>query len=92
MNNILVTESEDTTLRQLEIQGKRAILAAIDNKLGGLFALAELKKMQRKQLIHSIDGNRSGNERTAKAVASRLGIDIAVLLDKQKHDTIALRM
>src|ERR1041385_6451768 len=32
-NNILVTETVDTTLRELETGGKTAILAAIDNKL-----------------------------------------------------------
>ena len=52
-NNIPVTETVDTTLKQLETQGKTAILAAIDNKLAGIIALADTIKENAKEAIDS---------------------------------------
>src|SRR5215467_10021579 len=97
-NKIVVTETLDTTLNQLEIRGKTAILVAIDNKLAGIFGLADTIKENTKEAIDSlrvmgmevimITGD---NERTAKAVASKLGIDrvIAQVLPQQKEQVIS---
>jgi cation transport ATPase len=47
-NNIPVTETVDTSLKQLEIQGKTAILAAIDNRLGWIITLADTKRKRQR--------------------------------------------
>ncbi|MDQ4023682.1 MAG: heavy metal translocating P-type ATPase, partial [Thermoproteota archaeon] len=81
-NHIPVTESIDNTLKQLEIQGKTATLVAIDNKLSGIIALADTIKENAKEAIDILTKSMGvevimltgDNERTAKAVASKLGI------------------
>ncbi len=97
-NNIPVTEAVDSTLKQLEFQGKTATLVAIDNKLSGIFALADTIKQNAKQAIDSLKAMgievvmlTGDNERTAKAVASKLGISriIAQVLPQQKEQVIA---
>ena len=97
-NNIPVTEAVDSTLKQLEFQGKTATLVAIDNKLSGIFALADTIKQNTKEAIDSLEAMgievvmlTGDNERTAKAVASKLGISriIAQVLPQQKEQMIA---
>ena len=97
-NNIPVTEAVDSTLKQLEFQGKTATLVAIDNKLSGIFALADTIKQNAKQAIDSLKAMgievvmlTGDNEITAKAVASKLGISriIAQVLPQQKEQVIA---
>jgi P-type Cu+ transporter len=97
-NNIPVTEAVDSTLKQLEFQGKTATLVAIDNKLSGIFALADTIKQNAKQAIDSLKAMgievvmlTGDNERTAQAVASKLGISriIAQVLPQQKEQVIA---
>lgn len=97
-NNIPVTEAVDSTLKQLEFQGKTATLVAIDNKLSGIFALADTIKQNAKEAIDSLKAMgievvmlTGDNERTAKAVASKLGISriIAQVLPQQKEQVIA---
>src|SRR5215831_8681256 len=53
-NKIVVTETLDATLNQLEIRGKTAILVAIDNKLAGIFGLADTIKENTKEAIDSL--------------------------------------
>src|SRR6478736_392063 len=98
-NNILVTETVDTTLRELEIGGKTAILAAIDNKLAGIIALADTIKENAKEALDSLKTMgievimlTGDNERTAKAVASKLGIGrvIAQVLPHEKEQIISM--
>jgi len=98
-NNILVTETVDTTLRELEIWGKTAILAAIDNKLAGIIALADTIKENAKEALDSLKTMgievimlTGDNERTAKAVASKLGIGrvIAQVLPHEKEQIISM--
>ena len=62
-NNILVTETVDTTLKELETGGKTAILPPIDNKLAGIIALADTIKENAKEALDSLKnyGNRSDN-------------------------------
>ena len=97
-NKIVVTETLDATLNQLEIRGKTAILVAIDNKLAGIFGLADTIKENTKEAIDSLRVMgmevimlTGDNERTAKAVASKLGIDrvIAQVLPQQKEQVIS---
>jgi len=98
-NNILVTETVDTTLRELETGGKTAILAAIDNKLAGVIALADTLKENTKEALDSLKTMgievimlTGDNERTAKAVASKLGIGrvIAQVLPHEKEQIISM--
>jgi Cu+-exporting ATPase len=93
-SNISVIETVDSTLKELEIQGKTAILAAIDNKLAGIIALADnakdaidsLKSMGIEVVMLTGD-----NERTAKAVASQLGMSrvMAQVLPQEKEQIIS---
>ena len=98
-NNILVTETVDTTLRELETGGKTAILIAIDNKLAGVIALADTLKENTKEALDSLKTMgievimlTGDNERTAKAVASKLGIGrvIAQVLPHEKEQIISM--
>ena len=97
-NNIAINETADTTLNQLEIQGKTAILVAIDNRLAGIFGLADTIKENTNEAIDSLKVMgieaimlTGDNQRTAKAVASKLGISrvIAQVLPQQKEQVIA---
>jgi Cu+-exporting ATPase len=97
-NNIPVTEAEDATLKQFETQGKTAILAAIDNKLAGIIALADTIKDNAKNAIDSLKSMgievvmlTGDNERTAKAVSSKLGMSrvIAQVLPQEKEQVIS---
>src|ERR671914_1323196 len=98
-NHIPVTESIDNTLKQLEIQGKTATLVAIDNKLSGTIALADTIKENAKEAIDILTKSMGvevimltgDNERTAKAVASKLGINriIAQVLPQEKEKVIS---
>jgi P-type Cu+ transporter len=98
-NHIPITESVDTTLKQLEIQGKTATLVAIDKKLAGIIALADTIKENAKEAIDTLTKSMGievimltgDNERTAKAVASILGISrvIAQVLPQQKEQVIS---
>jgi Cu+-exporting ATPase len=97
-NNIPVTEAVDATLKELEIQGKTAVFTAIDNKLAGVIALADTIKDNAKQAIDSLKSMgieivmlTGDNERTAKAVASKLGMSrvIAQVLPQEKEHVIS---
>ncbi len=97
-NNIPVTETIDTMLNQHEIRGKTAILAAIDNRLAGIIGLADTIKENAKQAIDSLKAMgmevvmlTGDNGRTAKAVASKLGISrvISQVLPQQKEQEIS---
>ena len=78
-NNILVNADVNTTLSGLENQGKTASLVAIDNRLAGIIAIADTIKDNARQAIDSLKSMgielvmlTGDNERTAKAVASKL--------------------
>ena len=97
-NNIPVTETIETTLKQLEIQGKTTTLVTIDNKVAGVISLADTIKENAKEAIDSLKLMgievimlTGDNERTAKAVASQLGIGrvIAQVLPQQKEQAIS---
>jgi P-type Cu+ transporter len=97
-SNISVIETVDSTLNQFETQGKTAILAVIDNKLAGIIALADTIKDNAKDAIDSLKSMgievimlTGDNERTAKAVASKLGMSrvIAQVLPQEKEQVIS---
>ena len=63
-------------LKELEIQGKTAVLVAIDNKLAGIIGIADTIKENAKEAIDALKSMRievvmltEDNERTANAVA-----------------------
>ena len=97
-NNIPVTETKDSKLKDLEIQGKTAILGAIDNKLAGIIGIADTIKENAKEAIGSLKSMgmevvmlTGDNDRTAKAVSSKLGINrvIAQVLPPEKEQAIS---
>jgi P-type Cu+ transporter len=97
-SNISIIETVDSTLNQFEAQGKTVILASIDNKLAGIIALADTIKDNAEDAINSLKSMgievvmlTGDNERTAKAVASKLGIDkvIAQVLPQEKEQVIS---
>src|SRR5918911_1247263 len=97
-NSIPVTEVVDADLKQLETQGKTATVISIDNKIAGIIALADTIKDSAKQAVDSLKSTgievvmlTGDNERTAKAVASKLGIDkvIAQVLPQEKEQVIS---
>ena len=97
-SNISVTDATNLKLKELEIQGKTAVLVAIDNKLAGIIGIADTIKENAKEAIDALKSMRievvmltGDNERTANAVASKLGIDrvIAQVLPQQKERAIS---
>jgi Cu+-exporting ATPase len=98
-NNIPVTEAAETALKQFETQGKTATLIAVDNKLAGIIALADTIKENAKETIDILTKSMGikvvmltgDNERTARAVASKLGIEnvISQVLPQQKEQVIS---
>jgi Cu+-exporting ATPase len=97
-NSISVTKTVDANLNRLEIQGKTAILAAIDNKIAGVISLADTIKENANAAISSLKNMgievimlTGDNERTAKSVASKLGIDrvVAQVLPQEKEQVIS---
>lgn len=97
-NQIALTPRVDSKLEALEIEGKTATLVAIDGKLSGIIALADTVKENAREAINSLKSMgievimlTGDNERTAKAIASKLGIDkvIAQVLPQQKEEIVA---
>jgi Cu+-exporting ATPase len=97
-NNIPVIKDTDTKLSNFEMEGKTAILVAIDDRLAGIIAISDIIKEGAKEAILDLkdDGIESimltgDNERTAKAVASKIGISkvISQVLPHQKEETIS---
>ncbi|MEE8132953.1 MAG: heavy metal translocating P-type ATPase [Nitrososphaerales archaeon] len=93
----LEVEIADKQLKELEEQGKTATLVAIDNKLMGIIAIADTIKESASDAIKALKNNgievimlTGDNEKTAKAIASNLGIDrvIAEVLPQQKEEII----
>jgi P-type Cu+ transporter len=98
-NSITVNAEVDSTLGQMEHQGKTATLVSIDGRLSGIIAMADTVKEGAKEAIDLLQ-HRMGievimltgdNERTAKAIASKLGIKrvIAQVLPREKEEVIA---
>ena len=96
-NKISINENTENKLAVFERQGKTAILICIDNKLAGIIAISDTIKEGAKEAVKVLKNKgmevimlTGDNERTAKAVASKLDIDrvIAQVLPHQKEETI----
>ncbi len=96
-NNIPVTENTNEKLFTLEKEGRTAVLVTIDNSLSGIIAISDTIKENAKEAINDLKSKgmevimlTGDNERTAKAVASKLNIDrvIAEVLPQQKEEII----
>jgi Cu+-exporting ATPase len=97
-NRILIPEMVESKLIQLENMGKTAVLVAIDSQLSGILAVADTIKDSAKKAVDVLEskGNElimltGDNERTAKNIASELGIKrvIAQVLPQQKEKVIS---
>jgi P-type Cu+ transporter len=97
-NKIAVTEIVNENMRKLEQEGKTAVLISIDRKLAGIIAMADTAKEDAKEAIDSLKQMgievimlTGDNERTAQAIASKLGIErvIAQVLPQQKEQVIS---
>lgn len=96
--DIPVTENIDFKLRVLEDEGKTAVLISIDDKLSGIIAIADTIKETAREALGSLQSMNievimltGDNQRTANAIASKLGIDnvIAQVLPQQKEEVIS---
>jgi Cu+-exporting ATPase len=96
-NNIPIDVSIDSRLSQLEYEGKTAVIVSINNRLSGIIGIADTIKEGAKEVIEKLKSQSiepimltGDNERTAKSVASKVGIDrvIAQVLPHQKEEII----
>jgi P-type Cu+ transporter len=96
-NNMPVTENTNEKLFTLEKEGRTAVLVTIDNSPSGIIAISDTIKENAKEAINDLKSKgmevimlTGDNERTAKAVASKLNIDrvIAEVLPQQKEEII----
>ncbi len=96
-NHVAMSESAESALRSFESEGKTAVLVSVDGKLAGIIALADTVKEGAREAVGSLKSLgikvmmlTGDNERTARAIASTLGIDdvVAGLLPQQKEQVI----
>ena len=98
-NGIKIDSRIESILSSLEQEGKTATLVSIDSRLSGIIAMADTVKKSAKEAVDSLK-NKMGielimltgdNERTAKAIASKLGIEriIAQVLPHEKEEVIS---
>ena len=87
------TEKAESKLRELESQGKTAILVAVDDNIEGIIAVADSLKESSPMAISALDDLRiecimitGDNEKTAIAIAKQVGIKtiIANVLPSEK--------
>jgi P-type Cu+ transporter len=97
-NGIPIGESVESKLSELENLGKTAVLLAIESKLSGILALADTTKESAKIAVDDLKSKgkevimlTGDNERTARSIATQLGIDrvIAEVLPQQKEQVIS---
>jgi P-type Cu+ transporter len=97
-NKLPIDANIETRLSQLEQEGKTAVLVSINNRLSGIIGIADIIKEGAKVVIEKLKNQgiepimlTGDNERTAKAVASKIGIDrvIAQVLPHQKEEIVA---
>jgi P-type Cu+ transporter len=94
---ISVSEEVNVEMGRLETEGKTATLVGIDGQLAGIIALADTLKDNARQAVDALKAMgievvmlTGDNEKTAKAIAAKLGIDrvIAQVLPQQKEEAI----
>jgi Cu+-exporting ATPase len=97
-NGMSIPDKVESKMLELENLGKTAVLVAIDSKLSGILALADTVKENAKKAIENLKSKgkevimlTGDNERTAKSIASQLGIDrvIAQVLPQEKEQVIS---
>lgn len=95
-NGVSIAEAEGR-IRELENEGKTAMLAAIDGRLAGIVAVADTLKENSQAAVNQLRNMGLGvimltgdNERTAKAIAKQLGIErvMAEILPADKAETV----
>lgn len=95
---VAVTKDADSMMSRLETEGKTATLVSVDGKLSGIVAMADTVKEHAKEAINALGKMgidvimlTGDNERTARAISSKLGIDrvVAQVLPQQKEEVIA---
>ena len=96
-NKISIDEDLETRLTQLEQEGKTVVLVSVNNRLSGIIGIADTIKEGTKEVVEKLKNQRiepimltGDNERTAKAVASKIGIErvIAQVLPHQKEEIV----
>ncbi|MFL6473514.1 MAG: heavy metal translocating P-type ATPase [Nitrososphaera sp.] len=98
-NSINVSSHIDSVLSSLEEEGKTATIISIDGSLSGIIAMADTVKESAKEAVDVLKHKMNmelimltgDNDRTAKAIASQLGIAkvVAQVLPEQKEKIIA---
>ena len=97
-NSVPIGESAESKLTELENLGKTVVLLAADSKLYGILALADTTKESAKIAVDDLKSKgkevimlTGDNERTAKSIASQLGIErvVAQVLPQQKEKVIS---
>src|SRR5690606_2978047 len=95
---ISIDDTTEAQLSQLEQDGKTAVIVSIDNRLSGIIAISDTIKAGAKEVVDKLKSQSiepimltGDNERTAKAVASKIGMDrvIAQVLPHQKEEIIS---
>jgi Cu+-exporting ATPase len=93
----LMEQSVDPIMTELQKEGKTATFVSIDEKLSGIIAMADTVKEHAHEAIVSLKNLgievimlTGDNERTSKAIASKLGIEkvIPQVLPDQKEEVI----
>ncbi|HEY8140788.1 MAG TPA: heavy metal translocating P-type ATPase [Nitrososphaera sp.] len=98
-NDNAISAKVDSALKEMEEQGKTAVIVSIDGNLSGIIAMADTVKETTKEAVEMLQ-RRMGievimltgdNERTANAIASKLGIRrvVAQVLPREKEQVIA---
>ena len=96
-NKISIDANIEERILQLEQDGKTAVLVSINNRLSGIIAISDTIKEGAKEVIEKLKKKgidsimlTGDNERTAKAVASKIGINrvIAEVLPHQKEEIV----
>ncbi len=94
----VAVEHAEETVRELETNGKTAMLIAVNGQYKGIIAVADTIKDTSKQAVKRLKDMglevvmmTGDNERTAKAIAQHAGIDqvIAEVLPEQKAEEVA---
>ncbi len=95
--NGISTHDIQTSIKALEDQAKTVIIAAVNQKLFGVLAIADPLKETSKEVIDQLKRMNieiylvtGDNERTAKAIASQVGINniLAEVLPESKADIV----